>query len=48
MYASNIVFLGNYIIAGRSDYTTVVTNRPDLKSELDRYLTEQGRSDLIV
>lgn len=48
MYSANVVFLGNRIIAGTSDYTTVVTKRPDLKAELDAYLTSQGREDLIV
>jgi hypothetical protein len=48
MYSSTIVFLGNRIISGRTTYTEIVTSRPDLKSELDRYLIEQGRSDLIV
>lgn len=48
MFSSTIVFLGNRIISGKATYTEVVTNRPDLKEELDRYLTEQGRSDLIT
>lgn len=47
-YSSAIVFLGQRIISGVSDYTFVVTNRPDLKVELDSYLTEKGYTHLIV
>lgn len=38
---------GDYIISGRYDYTFVVNRRPDLKADIDAYLTEQGRTDLI-
>lgn len=38
---------GDYIIVGRYEYTFVVSRRPDLKTEIDTYLTEQGREDLI-
>ena len=39
---------GDLIIGGRYEYSYVVGKRPDLKTEIDTYLTEQGRSDLIV
>lgn len=39
---------GDLIIAGRYDYTHVVTRRPDLKEQIDAYLTDQSREDLIV
>lgn len=48
MYSPTIVFMGNRVIYAGTDYTTVVTKRPDLKAELDAYLTEQGREDLIT
>lgn len=38
---------GDLIIAGRYTYTLVITKRPDLKADIDAYLTEQGRADLI-
>lgn len=43
-----VQYLGNQIIKGDLDYTYVVTKRPDLKVQIDAYLTEKGRSDLIV
>lgn len=45
---ANIIFLGNGIISGKIKYTTTITKRTDLKTDLDSYLTQQGRSDLIV
>lgn len=48
MYSVTVVYMGSRIMTGALDYTTVVTKRPDLKVELDAYLTEQGREDLIT
>jgi len=38
---------GELIIAGRYEYSFVVSRRPDLKVDIDTYLIEQGREDLI-
>lgn len=40
--------LGRNIILGKLDYIVAVTSRPDLKADIDAYLTQQGREDLIV
>ena len=42
------IFMAKRIIAGRNDYVTVVTARPDLKDGIDAYLIENGYGDLIV
>lgn len=39
---------GDLIIAERYEYSFVTSRRPDLKADIDAYLTEQGRVDLIV
>lgn len=39
---------GDLIIAGRYEYSYVVSKRPDLKAEIDTDLISQGREDLIV
>lgn len=39
---------GDLIIKGAYQYDFVVTRRPDLKADIDAYLTEQGREDLIT
>lgn len=38
---------GELIIAGRYEYSFVVSKRPQDKADIDAYLTEQGRADLI-
>ncbi len=39
---------GDLIISGYYEYSYVISRRPDLKGEIDEYLTSQGRDDLIV
>ncbi len=39
---------GEFIIKGNFEYSYVISRRPDLKGEIDAYLTEQGRDDLIT
>lgn len=42
-----VQYLGNQIIGGALDYSYVVTKRPDLKAQLDTYLTDKGYANLI-
>lgn len=39
---------GEMIIKGRYTYAFVVSKRPYDKADIDAYLTEQGRTDLIT
>lgn len=39
---------GDLIIKGTYDYDFVISRRPDLKPQIDEYLTAQGRDDLIT
>lgn len=39
---------GDMIIKGTYDYSYVVSKRPDLKAQIDDYLVDQNREDLIV
>jgi hypothetical protein len=41
-------YLGQRIIDGAFTYDYVISKRPDLKTGIDTYLTEQNRSDLIT
>jgi hypothetical protein len=41
-------YMGQRIIDGAYTYTYVISKRPDLKTGIDAYLTEQGRTDLIA
>lgn len=41
-------YMGQRIIDGVYTYDFVIGKRPDLKTGIDAYLTEKGRSDLIV
>lgn len=41
-------YMGQRIINGVYTYTFVTGKRPDLKNGIDIYLTEQGRTDLII
>lgn len=41
-------YMGQRIIDGAYSYDYVISKRPDLKSSIDTYLTEQGRTDLIT
>lgn len=41
-------YLANQIILGTLEYSFVVTRKPELKADIDNYLTEKGRADLIV
>jgi hypothetical protein len=40
-------YMGQRIIDGVYTYDYVISKRPDLKSGIDAYLTENGRGDLI-
>lgn len=42
------IYMGSRIVQGAQDYAYVISKRPDLKEGIDAYLTENGRSDLIV
>ena len=46
--SASAIFLAKRIIAGRNTYAEVVTARPDLKADIDQYLTENGHPELIV
>jgi hypothetical protein len=41
-------YMGQRIIDGAYSYSYVISKRPDLKTGIDAYLTEQGREDLIT
>lgn len=41
-------YLAQRIIDGALDYTYVISKRPNLKAGIDDYLTEKGRTNLIV
>lgn len=41
-------YMAQRIINGVYTYSYVISKRPDLKTGIDAYLTEKGRSDLIV
>lgn len=43
-----VIFLGERIINGALEYIVAVSKRPDLKTGVDTYLTDKGKSDLIV
>ncbi|MFH7833819.1 hypothetical protein [Bacillus luti] len=40
-------YLAQRVIDEKQTYTHVVSKRPDLQSGIDKYLTENGRADLI-
>lgn len=42
------VYLANRIIVGALEYTTVVTQRADLKAAIDIYLIANGHAGKIV
>ena len=46
--SASAIFLAKRIIAGRNTYTEVVTARPDLKADIDQYLTDNGHPELII
>lgn len=50
MVSAYAAYMGSRIMAATNplDYTTVVTKRPDLKTGIDEYLTNAGRTDLIA
>jgi len=39
---------GDFIISRRYTYSYVIKKRPDLKNDIDIYLIEEGKADLIV
>lgn len=41
-------YLGQRIIDGVYSYEFVISKRTNLKTDIDAYLTEKGRTDLIV
>lgn len=41
-------YLASRIIDGAYTYDYVISKRPDLKADIDAYLVEQGREDLIT
>jgi hypothetical protein len=41
-------YLGQRIIDGAYTYDFVISKRPDLKNDIDAYLIEKGRQDLIT
>lgn len=40
-------YMGQRIIDGAYTYEYVISKRPDLKEDIDAYLTEKEREDLI-
>jgi len=40
-------YMGQRIIEGVYTYEYVISKRPDLKVDIDKYLTVKGREDLI-
>lgn len=43
-----IKYFGNQIIRGDIEYSYVISKRPDFKKDLDKFLKEHNRQDLIV
>lgn len=41
-------YMGQKIIDGAYTYDYVISKRSDLKTGIDTYLTEKGRTDLIA
>ena len=41
-------YMGQRIIDGVYTYAYVISKRPDLKVGIDQYLTDKGRTDLII
>lgn len=41
-------YMAQRVIDGTYTYAYVIGKRPDLKTGIDAYLTEKGRTDLIV
>jgi hypothetical protein len=41
-------YLASRIIAGAYNYAYVISKRPDLKADIDSYLVQEGRQDLIT
>jgi hypothetical protein len=41
-------YLASRIIAGAYTYAYVISKRPDLKVDIDAYLVQEGRQDLIT
>lgn len=39
---------GNFIVKGVYEYSYVISKRPDLKSDIDEYLTSAGNESMIV
>lgn len=42
------IFMAKRIKDGKNSYTEVITARPDLKDDIDSWLTENGYESLIV
>ncbi len=40
-------YLANQITLGKLTYDLVISKKPELKSDIDAYLTEKDREDLI-
>lgn len=40
-------YMAQRIIDGALEYSYVIGKRPDLKEDIDTYLTEKGHADLI-
>lgn len=41
-------YMAQRVIDGAYTYAYVIGKKPDLKTGIDAYLTEKGRTDLIV
>jgi hypothetical protein len=41
-------YLASRIIDGAYTYAYVISKRPDLKADIDAYLVQEGRQDLIT
>lgn len=40
-------YLGQRIIDGKLEYVYVITKKPDLKQDIDTYIIEHGKLELI-
>lgn len=41
-------YMAQRIIDGAYTYEFVISKRPDLKTDIDTYLTEKGKENLII
>jgi hypothetical protein len=47
VYNPLVPYLVNQIVLGSLTYQQVITKKPELKSQIDQYITEKGLDDVI-